>query len=64
MSRRNYPVRFHVEFTGDSPSLCWEGDVDALSRDQAIILGTARARDEGTLFTNESRVRVTQTERD
>lgn len=56
MPRNLYPVRFRVEFSGDTPSHEWEGYVDAKSRDMGIAFAAVKARDEGALFTQESRV--------
>jgi hypothetical protein len=62
--RFTYPVKHLVEFTGSTPAQNWDGEVYAMSHDQAIVLATIRASNQAhTVFTHETRVKVTRLEK-
>lgn len=58
MSRRPYPEYFKVEFTGDAQGMEWDGTVSAYSRNQALILATVKAVNEGVNFTTGTHAKV------
>lgn len=50
------PVMFKVEFTGDGPA--WASEVEACSRDQAIILAAAKATEDKVFLGIATKVTV------